>query len=379
MAKKFTVEQKTIRSDLLECNNGQVRGVPKNPRFIRNKRFDDLKQSIADDPEFLQVRELVVYPLYNGKFCILAGNMRFRAAVELGILNFPCKVVPAGVDSKKLRALVIKDNVSFGQDDSDLLANDWDISELASFGFEDATKELDALADEINNDDSGGEERKDFGSEEETSGISEECPQESVPDLIFPTDNELGIPVLDLSMQATECEAPFMSFGFKRGWRELARTLHFFIDDYRFNKVWSNPAEILGGGIKSVVEPNFSVSHVSPRAFAAWCFFKKRWLNRFWQSQGLKTFADLNVPPCFIDLALTGVPDGWGAYFTRGIKGDEGWIEAQLSAAKKRYGKKNPLFCVYGGGKTIEDFCNKRGLIFINELHEGAEYTKQEQ
>lgn len=123
MAKKFNVDFKMLRVDLLETNSGQIKGVPANPRFIRDKRFEALKQSIADDPEFMQVRELIVYPLYTGKYCIVGGNMRFRAAKELGMMMFPCKVIPAGLDSKKIRAFVIKDNVAFGQDDMDLLGN----------------------------------------------------------------------------------------------------------------------------------------------------------------------------------------------------------------------------------------------------------------
>jgi hypothetical protein len=36
----------------------------------------------------------------------------------------------------KLRSIVIKDNVAFGSDDFDMLANDWDIVELVEWGME---------------------------------------------------------------------------------------------------------------------------------------------------------------------------------------------------------------------------------------------------
>lgn len=376
MAKKFSVEFKMIRVDLLETNQGQIRGVPKNPRFIRDKRFEALKQSIADDPEFMQVRELIVYPLYTGKYCIVGGNMRFRAAKELGMTNFPCKVIPAGLDSKKIRAFVIKDNIAFGQDDVDLLGNDWEIEELASFGMEGFEKDLEAL--NADDDSENANERKLFKEEETDSDTDSEnaepVPADGVPDLVFPSNNDWGIPTPSLDMQATSLEAPFMSFGYKRGWRELAKTLHFYIDDWRFDRIWNRPDEILGGGITAVVEPNYSVSHITPRAFAMWCFFRKRWLNCFWQSQGLKTFVDLNVPPNLVKLALTGVPKGWKAYFTRGIKGNEDWITEQFKHAQKLSGVENPLFVVYGGGKIVEKFCKENSLIYLSELHKTEEY-----
>ena len=121
-------------SDLV-LNNGQVDGLPKNPRFIRSERFEKLKKSIQDAPEMLDYRRLAVYP-FNGKFVVLCGNMRLRAAKELGYKEMPCYVLPESTEPKVLREWVIKDNVPFGDTDNDLLANEWDSNELADWGYE---------------------------------------------------------------------------------------------------------------------------------------------------------------------------------------------------------------------------------------------------
>lgn len=42
-----------IKMSLLETNNGQIAGLPKNPRFIRDGRFGKLKESIKENPEML--------------------------------------------------------------------------------------------------------------------------------------------------------------------------------------------------------------------------------------------------------------------------------------------------------------------------------------
>ena len=73
----------------LELNHGQVEGLPKNPRFIRDERFAALVKSIKDAPEML-----------------------------------------------KLREYAIKDNNGFGEDDWDILANEWDAEELTDWGME---------------------------------------------------------------------------------------------------------------------------------------------------------------------------------------------------------------------------------------------------
>lgn len=137
----YMATTKNISIDLLEENIGQLEGLPSNPRWIRDSRFEALKKSIQDAPEMLQLRELLVYPLNGEKYIIIGGNMRFRACKELGFKELPCKVIPKHVPVAKLREYVIKDNEAFGQNEWTKLTNDWAAEELVGWGVE-----LDAFA-----------------------------------------------------------------------------------------------------------------------------------------------------------------------------------------------------------------------------------------
>ena len=119
----------------LELNKGQVEGLPKNPRFIRDERYKALVKSIEDAPEMLKLRELLVVE-HGSKFVVIGGNMRLRACKELGMETVPCKVLPADTPVAKLREYAIKDNNGFGEDDWDILANEWDAQELEDWGVE---------------------------------------------------------------------------------------------------------------------------------------------------------------------------------------------------------------------------------------------------
>jgi site-specific DNA-methyltransferase (adenine-specific) len=129
------MQAKTIKLSDLHLNTGQIKDVPKNPRFIKDERYEALKKSIEDDPEMLQLRELVAYD-NNGELVVILGNMRYRAMKELGYKDAPVKVLPTETDAKKLRAYIQKDNIAFGQNDWDLLGNEWDVEELQDFGLE---------------------------------------------------------------------------------------------------------------------------------------------------------------------------------------------------------------------------------------------------
>lgn len=134
-------------SDLL-FNNGQIDGLPKNPRFIKDDKFKKLVKSIEENPEMLELRELLVYP-YNDKYVVIGGNMRLRALKELGYKEVPCKVIPETASVEQLKAYTIKDNNGFGEWDFDLLANEWDFSELEDWGVDLQNMDLESDEKEI--------------------------------------------------------------------------------------------------------------------------------------------------------------------------------------------------------------------------------------
>lgn len=94
-----------------------------------------MKKSIEDSPEMLNLRELIVYPV-GERYIVVCGNLRLRACKELGYKELPCKVLNPETPVKKLREYATKDNVSFGENDMDVMMNDWDKSELQDWGIE---------------------------------------------------------------------------------------------------------------------------------------------------------------------------------------------------------------------------------------------------
>ena len=129
------MKQELIPISKLVNNKGQIDGLPKNPRFCKDHKFVQLKQSIKDDPEMLELREVIAVD-YNDELVVIAGNMRLNACLELGIKEVPCKILPQNTPVEKLKAITIKDNIGYGEHDWDALANEWDVEELAHWGLD---------------------------------------------------------------------------------------------------------------------------------------------------------------------------------------------------------------------------------------------------
>lgn len=105
-----------------------------NPRTITKKQLETLKTSIKNNPDFFEARPLILSNR-TGKNVILAGNQRYRAAQALGMKQVPA-VLLEGLDEEREKEIVIRDNVSNGAWDFDVLANNWDESLLQEWGVE---------------------------------------------------------------------------------------------------------------------------------------------------------------------------------------------------------------------------------------------------
>jgi len=108
----------------------EVKLNPNNPRLIKDDKFKKLCQSLKDFPEMLNIRPIVV----NQDMIILGGNMRYKAAKEIGLKEIPVTIADLTEDQQ--REFLIKDNTSGGEWDWEVLANEWNSEELEAWGLD---------------------------------------------------------------------------------------------------------------------------------------------------------------------------------------------------------------------------------------------------
>ena len=129
---------------------GDIKPNPSNPRLIKDDKFNKLVKSVQDFPEMLELRPIVV----NADMVILGGNMRWKACKEAGLKEVPV-LIATGLTSEQEREFVIKDNVTGGEWDWEMLAHDWEADELEEWGldlpkFVESDVDLDAFFEEDN-------------------------------------------------------------------------------------------------------------------------------------------------------------------------------------------------------------------------------------
>jgi len=108
----------------------QVKSNPNNPRLIKNDKFKKLVKSVQEFPEMLELRPIVV----DENMIVLGGNMRLKACQEAGLKEVWIEV--ADLTEQQKKEFTIKDNVGFGEWEWDMLANEWEQTELEDWGLD---------------------------------------------------------------------------------------------------------------------------------------------------------------------------------------------------------------------------------------------------
>lgn len=93
-----------------------LRPAEYNPRRIAPERLEALKRSMEADPLMLEARPVIA--LLDGT--VVCGNMRVRAASELGWSEIPA--VSVELDSEQARLWMLRDNNEYGAWEEDALA-----------------------------------------------------------------------------------------------------------------------------------------------------------------------------------------------------------------------------------------------------------------
>lgn len=121
----------------------------------------------------------------------------------------------------------------------------------------------------------------------------------------YPATHPLGFPDL-LPQTFTRADVPntLLSYRVERPcWKsqahddQLAQSLcHFFLDDFRFESVWSQ----LHTGLVRVkrywgaLTPDFSQYTNWPSVCQQWNHYRQQWLGRYWQEHGVKIIPTVN-------------------------------------------------------------------------------------
>lgn len=111
-----------------------LKKLENNPRTITPEDMERLKESISNNPDYLEAHPIVLSDR-TGELVIIDGNQRYEACVQLGMSEVPTSLLH-GLTEEREREIIIRANVLNGKWDEMILKDKWDIEELKDWGVD---------------------------------------------------------------------------------------------------------------------------------------------------------------------------------------------------------------------------------------------------
>lgn len=103
-----------------------------NPRTIKDDDFKRLCDSVKKNKQFFEARPIILSDR-TGSLVVIAGNQRLRAAKEIGMNEVPSVLIP-NLTYEQETEIVFRDNISNGEFDWDIIANEFSDFPLEDWG-----------------------------------------------------------------------------------------------------------------------------------------------------------------------------------------------------------------------------------------------------
>lgn len=87
-----------------------------------------------------------------------------------------------------------------------------------------------------------------------------------------------------------------MAFNYAKTAKDFSSAIHFFIDDYQFERLWNRPQDYLDllRKFDSVLTPDFSLYMDMPLPMQRWNEYRRRALGFYWQQNGIKVIPTIS-------------------------------------------------------------------------------------
>lgn len=169
-----------------------------------------------------------------------------------------------------------------------------------------------------------------------------------------------------------------VGFNLARSMKDTSgKGLHFFLDDYRFARVWNNP-EIYIPTLEKfdfVLSPDFSLYTDFPVAMQIYNHYRKHWLAAFWESHGIEVIPTIgwSTPDSF-DWCFDGEPvGGTVAVSSVGTQNDEYAKELFIAGYNEMIKRLSPETIIFYG--NVPDEC-RGNIIKIKPFQEKFKEAK---
>ena len=326
------------------------------------RRNDDAVNYVAESIKQFGFKQPIVIDRNN---VIVAGHTRYKAAKKLRKRLVPC-VIADDLTDEQVKAYRLADNkvAELAEWDFDILDSELESIldiDMSDFGFE---------FDDMDDEDNDFIEEYDLPEEKENERLRTD---EAYNLRLFDPERCVGKYQMPILKPCYKIPSKMMGFNYAMSSNEYDATIHFYLDDYQFERVWNRPVkyiEILSK-FDAVLTPTYSLYLDMAEPLKIYNTFRARLLGQAMQDYGMEVIPLVYwADEASFDYCFDGLPDDSVlSTLTLGTKDPEVWVHWKRGMDELIKRKKPRTILLYGNGLTVDyDFGDIEVIYYQNEV-----------
>ena len=330
-------------------NIDSIKPYKNNAKEHPQEQIEQIKKSIEqfgmDDPIGIWKDEIV------------EGHGRIIACKELGYKEIPVIRLDHLTDEERKAYTLVHNKVT----------------EKAQWDFDVLQEELDNI-NNINMEDFGFE--LDFGLEEDNFKENErhrtnDAYNLDLVDLESSTNDFWQMPIIENDNYIPE---DIIGFNYAKTSKEKNVGIHFYLDDYQFERLWNKPEEYVGilREYDCMLSPDFSLYLDMPMPMKIWNIYRSRQIGQYYQSMGIKVIPTISwAEEDTFRFAFKGIPKGSiVSISTIGVKRNQEALEIWKKGMDAMIEEIEPSTILVYGGEIEYNYGGIKVIYYGNKVTE---------
>ena len=334
--------------DIVNLQIDEIKPYGNNPRFN-----DDAVDAVAASIREFGFKVPVIIDKNN---VIIAGHTRVRAAKRLKMKEVPT-IKAEDLSDEQVRAFRLADNK---------------VAEIATWNAAKLDQELDKILDidmeefgfEISEDDYGDEDDGGyFGDERERTFNAYNLAD-------FDADDSEGFYQMPKLYPCDVVPDDIRSFNYMMSATERDFGIHFYCDDYQFERLWNRPWQYIDKirEFQCAFTPDFSLYLDMPMAMKIWNVYRSRLIGQIMQRNGIEVIPTVSwAEKETFSFAFDGLPkDAALSISTIGVKQDKTATQIWRDGMDEMMNRLTPKRILVYGGKLDYDYGDTEVIYYEN-------------
>lgn len=287
---------------------------------------------------------------------IVAGHTRLESAKRLDMKEVPV-IYADDLTEEQIKAFRLADNK---------------VSEKSEWNFELLDEKLENL--DIDMTEFGFDLDFDIGYESGKENERHRTNDYYNLDLVDINNSTNGFWQMPIIKKETYIPSDLVGFNYAKTNKEKNIGIHFYLDDYQFERIWNKPDEYVDilSQYQCILSPDFSLYLDMPMPMKIWNVYRSRQVGNYYQQKGIKVIPTIQwAEKETFAFCFEGIEEGSVvSVSTIGVKRNKEALQIWKEGMDAMIEKIKPITILVYGGKLDYDYGDIEVIYFENKVTE---------